>query len=157
MFYQVAKTLESVNFLQLMKCILNLFSRFGGLTQHLWVSPLCFWALHYYNIVYIPAIGVCSYVHVHNFHPVLTSHFAVIATKVLMATHRLCSWRSFPYTSPSTCNIMIIAPTIVTHLIQGGQLGQSCWVWETRCEGSVPYSPQALKWGHSLPSDSWCV
>ena len=32
---------------QLMKHILNLFSRFGGLSQHLWVSPLWFSALHY--------------------------------------------------------------------------------------------------------------
>ena len=43
--YQIFK---KVNFLQLMKWILNIVSRFGGLSQHLWVSPL--WLSIYYSM-----------------------------------------------------------------------------------------------------------
>ena len=52
--YQVAEIFRNMNFLQLMKHILNIiFSRFGGLIQHLWVSPLWLSALQLlYTILY---------------------------------------------------------------------------------------------------------
>ena len=46
--YQIAKVFKNMKFVQLMKHILNIyFSRFGGLSQYLWVSPLWFSALRY--------------------------------------------------------------------------------------------------------------
>ena len=45
LFYQITQIFKNVNYLLLMKCILNIFSRSGGLTQHLWVRPLWFSAL----------------------------------------------------------------------------------------------------------------
>ena len=44
---------RNVNYLQLMKYILNvIFSRFGGLIQHLWASPLWFSALQLWYPIY---------------------------------------------------------------------------------------------------------
>ena len=50
--YQVTEIFRNVNFLQLMKHILNIFSRFGGLIQHLWVSPLWLSALKFKQAAY---------------------------------------------------------------------------------------------------------
>ena len=47
-YEHVVRNFKFLNVQQLLKCILRVFPYLGGLTQHLWVSPLWFSALHLY-------------------------------------------------------------------------------------------------------------
>ena len=45
-YEHVVRNFKFLNVQELLKCILRVFPYLGGLTQHLWVSPLWFSALH---------------------------------------------------------------------------------------------------------------
>ena len=52
----VVRNFKFLNVQQLLKCILRVFPYLGGLTQHLWVSPLWFSALQFRSA------SACDYV-----------------------------------------------------------------------------------------------